>query len=643
MIHMRLWSLSVVAATLPLLVGQVARSEPTSADTPQKTAAGTTFTLPKAWSSNTTGSLIVVSPPEADTHIAIADIETAQDAKDAATKAWALYGTARVHPLKDLTPAAAREGWDERVGLDYETSANEKLTLYAIALRKGAHWTVLIVDASNSTAEKRLAAIRVIERTLRPAGYIRESFAGKTANLLDPTRVEALKVFVQTAIDQLGVPGAAFALIDHGRLVYEGGIGVRELGKHVPVDAHTLFMVASNTKGMSTLLLAKQVDAGKVQWDEPVTEVYPSFRLGSDATTKKVLVRHLVCACTGLPRKDYEWIFGTTPNTPATMTFEQLAATEPTSGFGEVFQYNNLMASAAGYIAGHLVYPDLELGAAYDKAMQTEIFGPLDMRETTFSMTRALAGNHATPHDLTIDGKPAVAEMDFNYTAIPHRPAGGAWSSAHDMIKYVQDEITQGVLPNGQRLVSAKNLLQRRVPGVPIGEDAYYGMGLEIDSTWGVTVVHHGGSLAGYKSDILLVPDAQVGAVILTNSDEGWQLLRPFMRRLLEILYDGKPEAAGDVTAAAAQAQTQIAAERPRLTLPPAPEALGLLARRYASPELGTLTVNSSSAGTRFQFLEWGSDVASRKNDDGTVSLVTTSPAVQGVDFVTGDELAIGP
>lgn len=504
-------------------------------------------------------------------------------------------------------------------------------------LRKGKQWTVVLRDSSNATAEKRSAAMSLIARSLRPAGYTRETFVGKTAHTFDASRVEAMKSFVETSIKQLGVPGASFALIDHGKVVYEGGVGQRELGKPEKVDAHTLFMVASNTKGMSTLLLAKQVDAGKAKWDEPVTKIYPSFRLGSDATTKKVLVRHLVCACTGLPRKDLDWIFGTTLTTPATTTFKQLAATEPTSGFSEVFQYNNLMASAAGFISGHLVYPKLEIGAAFDKAMQTQIFDPLGMRETTFSMKKALASNHASPHDLDIDAKPAIAENGFNYGVVPYRPAGGAWSSAHDMIKYVQNEITEGVLPNGKRLVSAKNLLKRREPNVPIGEDAFYGMGLETDAAYGVTVVHHGGSMAGFKTDIMLVPEAKVGAVIMTNSDEGVYLLRPFMRRLLEVMYDGNPEAAGDVAAAAARVQAEHAAERPRLTLPPAAEPAGKLAARYASPELGSLVVKKSGAKVRFQFAEWGTEMASRKNDDGSLSFVTVSPGTSGYEFVAGE------
>jgi len=224
--------------------------------------------------------------------------------------------------------------------------------------------------------------------------------------------------------------------------------------------------------------------------------------------------------------------------------------------------------------------------------------------------------------------------MDFNYVVEPYRPAGGAWSSAHDLVRYVGDELDQGRLPDGRQLVSPPNLLVRRAQGVPTGEDAYYGMGLEGDKTWGVLVVHHGGSMAGFKSDIIFVPDAGIGAVILTNADDGGYLLRPFMRRLLEVLYDGRPEAAGDVAAAAARNQAEIAKERQRLVYPAAPALAADLASRYTSPELGRIDVRRDAGQVVFDFGAWKSHVASRKNDDGTISFITVDPATSGFEFV---------
>jgi CubicO group peptidase (beta-lactamase class C family) len=97
---------------------------------------------------------------------------------------------------------------------------------------------------------------------------------------------------------------------------------------------------------------------------------------------------------------------------------------QPTSKFGELFQYSNLMAAAAGYTAAHVVYPPMELGAGYDRGMQSYVFDPLQMRATTFKFATALAGNHATEHAPDIDGKPAKALMAVKYAVIPVRPRG---------------------------------------------------------------------------------------------------------------------------------------------------------------------------------------------------------------------------
>ena len=518
-----------------------------AADTPLKTASGAVFTAPISWTVAGSGTMTVLTAPEGDVHVAVVDIAGADTGRDAAARAWLAYQASFKRPVLRANDLPSRDGWDAITIVNYETSPSEHLAVQAFALRKGTTWTVLLFEGNAATFEKRGAQVGLIAQSLRPGGYVRETFAGRTAHRLDPQRIAALKSFITTSMEQLHVPGTAIALIDHGKVVFEGGFGVRNVSTAQPVDANTLFMVASNTKGMSTLLLAELVDQGKLRWDEPVVNVFPSFRLGDAATTKSVLVKHLVCACTGLPRKDLDWIFTTTPQTPVTKTFDFLAATAPTSKFGEVFQYNNLMATAAGYIAGHVAYPKMELGAAYDRAMQTMVFDALGMRSTTFDTAKARASDHADPYGFDVDGKTAPDNPAIDDAVAPYRPAGGAWSSVHDMTRYVQNELARGVLPNGRRLVSEKNLLQRRERTVAIGESGWYGMGLMSDATYGVTIVHHGGDLPGYHSDWFAFPDAQVGAVILINADQGAGMRDPFMRRILEVLYDGKPEAVEDV------------------------------------------------------------------------------------------------
>jgi CubicO group peptidase (beta-lactamase class C family) len=89
----------------------------------------------------------------------------------------------------------------------------------------------------------------------------------------------------------------------------------------------------------------------------------------------------------------------------------------------------------------------------------------------------------------------------------PARPAGAAWSNINDMLRYVQMELAKGILQEGKRYISESALLMRREPQVTIGNNATYGMGLMVDQTWGVPVVHHGGDLVGFHSDMIWLPD----------------------------------------------------------------------------------------------------------------------------------------
>ncbi|RVT40364.1 class A beta-lactamase-related serine hydrolase [Sphingobium algorifonticola] len=583
--------------------------------------------------------MVVMVSPEGDARVALVDVGPATDAAAAQEKAWRAYRRDAPPPLQRTVAGAARAGWDEVVSVVYDTPPGDAMLRHAVAHRKAGRWTVLLIDAQSAAAEKRGAAVRLMMQTLRTHDFTEESFAGRQAHRLDSGRIAALTGFVQTAMAELHVPGASLALIDQGKVVFEGGFGVREVGKPDPVDAHTRFMIGSNTKALTTLLLAKMVDAGKLGWDDKVTKVYPDFRLGSAETTDKVLVRHLVCACTGLPRKDVTWILNTPLGTPASASFRELATTEPTTGFGEVFQYNNLMASAAGFIAGHAAYPKLEIGAAFDRAMQTYVFDPLEMRESTFDYTRARARDSASPHAYDRAGNAAIAPADagFNNSIIPYRPGGALWSSAHDMIRYVGVELSAGALPSGGRLMAAEHLLERRKPIVSIGANHDYGMGLMIDRQWGVPIVHHGGSTAGFKAEFAVLPDAGVGAVLLTNSDYGQYMLRQFLRRLVEVVYDGQPLAEQELKVAAATARNGFLAEQARLTVPADPVEAAKLADHYVSPDLGALHVTRDADGLRFAFASFTSRMASRRNSDGTFSFVVIDAGAEGFELLAGE------
>jgi hypothetical protein len=227
--------------------------------------------------------------------------------------------------------------------------------------------------------------------------------------------------------------------------------------------------------------------------------------------------------------------------------------------------------------------------------------------------------------------------MPINHAIVPLRPAGGAWSNVRDVLRYVQMELALGELPGGKRYIARDTLLARRAAQVTIGKDTTYGMGLQVDTAYGIPVVSHGGSMIGYKSDMIWLPDHGIGAVILTNSDVGGAMLGPFRRRLLEVLFDGKPEAEAAIASTAKIIAEQVAIERKRLTVPADPAASAKLADHYLDPSLGDLDVVRAGGKTTFVLGKLRSEMATRVNPDGTTSFITIVPGLAGFELVAGD------
>ncbi|MGE0396891.1 MAG: serine hydrolase domain-containing protein [Kofleriaceae bacterium] len=607
-----------------------------AADTPKTTVAGNTFIAPVEWTLHVRGPGTLLEAPEGGSFVALYDLPEAKDAADAVTQAWKLYKGKAPFPLINTTTSADSDGWSKITSFSYDVPPNLKRAIGANALYANNTWTVILFDFDNAVAEKRGAQIGLMLGKLLPKGGARESFAGKTAATLDKAKIDQLIKFVEDAEKATGVPGVSFGLIQNGKVVYAGGVGVRQLGKPAKVDGDTKFMIASNTKALATLMLAKLVDQKKITWDQKATELLPSFKLGDADTTSKVEVKHLICACTGLPRQDFEWLFQWAGVTPEKV-METLGTMQPTSKFGELFQYSNPLAAAAGFIGGHVAYPKEELGKAFDKAMQSLVFGPLKMNATTFDFKKGSGGNAAVPHSPDVDGKMTLALAKINTSIVPVRPAGGAWSSIKDMLKYVQMELAEGTA-SGKPYIGKDALLARRAPQVAVGTDATYGMGLMVDKTWGVTVVHHGGDMIGFHSDMMWLPEHGVGAVILTNGDPGWTIRSQFQRKLLEVLFDGKPEADEKVAANAKAYFDSIAASRKLLTIPADAAEAAKLAKGYTSPALGEIAVSTKGKVVMFDFGEYATEVASKKNPDGTVSFITIVPGMGGLEFVVGEK-----
>lgn len=601
------------------------------------TPNGHRFEAPEGFSEQTSPAGYRFVAPEGDLSLWLVDLPQASDAQDAANQAWKKVDPAFSRKIILNSARPSRNGWTDESLIEYEASPSERLLVWANPRRAstgdGKSWVVILLVGSPGTEEKRAGPIRKFWGKLYAQGFELESFAGRKAKPLAQEQIEQLKSFVAKGMVELGVPGVGLSFISGNRVVWAGGLGVREAGKPQKVDANTLFMAASNTKAMTTALQAVAVDAGLIRWDQLASEADPRFRLGDPELSRRVLIRHLGCACTGMPRQDVDWWFGD-PKAPAGSTFELLATMKPTSQFGEVFQYSNLMLGAAGYIAASKLLPGKEVGWAYDSSMRQRLFQPLGMNSSTFDFAQALRGNRAMPHGEAVDGKVRLVNTNMDATIVPARPAGGLWTSPHDFSQWVLMELARGRTPSGKVLISEANWAERYKPQIAIGADVNYGMGLFIDQQYGTTVISHGGDMPGFHSNMVWLPEHGLGMTILTNSESGAFLRAPLLRKLLEVAFDGRAEADERLRVAVSNYREEQDQFRRKLIHPVPVEDIKRLSRNYHNPELGILRVIQRNKRLVFQFRNWHTEVALHRNADASLSFVTIDPGIAGDEFI---------
>ena len=594
--------------------------------------SGATLKVATDWMVTQSKDGLTLEDPEKQLKVELVEVDATAGMNEAISAAWSRRSPGFNRQELASSDSPGREGWELFHWAEYKTSPEESRTVSAFAAKKGTLVVVLLVDGPLAVAERRISQIALVYNSLRPAGYVRETYLGRTPRPLDATRVAYLKKFIDQMREAADVPGVSVVLFDKNRTLIEEGFGVRERGRPEPVTADSLYIIASNTKALTTLLLARLVDEGRFGWETPVTQIYPSFKVGDPEVTKRILLKHLVCACTGLPRQDFEWLFTFDRSSPQGQ-LDVLATMKPTTEFGALFQYSNPLASAAGYIGARTIKPDGNLGQAYDEVMRDKVFRPLGMSRTTFSFDEALKTDHASPHSWDMSLKNVPIDMVLNHSVIPVRPAGGAWSSVRDYARYVRLELAKGRLPDGSTFVTEKNLLARRAPQVRTSEESWYGMGLTLRDVKGIRVISHGGSIFGYKSNFFFVPDLGVGGVTLTNADSGGSVANAVMRRTLEVIYDGKPEAEENLLSAVREDKAYLAGEQKDWKVPPDPAEVKRLAGSYRNAALGDVVVRAGKDQVVFQFGGWKSRMATKVNPDGTTSFVSIDPGVRGFEF----------
>ena len=301
---------------------------------------------------------------------------------------------------------------------------------------------------------------------------------------------------------------------------------VRAAGGKEPITPDTLFGIGSNTKAFTTAALARLVGAGKLSWDDPVYQRLPGFVMYDPYVSHEMTIRDLLTHRSGMGLGEGDLLFWPHSTYTREEIIYKLRFMKPASSFRSRFAYDNLLYMTAGQIIPAVT------GVSWDDYIRQHIFAALDMNHSNVSNAAYKPGDdYAFPHS-RVDGKLQVIRFEVLDNA---GPAGSINSCAADMAKWVQLQLNRGkFVDRDGRLFSEQQSKEMWSPQtiLPIGNFAPplaglkptfadYALGWGLRDYHGRKLVGHTGGVAGFVSRVMLVPEENLGVVVLTNAEEG--------------------------------------------------------------------------------------------------------------------------
>ena len=413
-------------------------------------------------------------------------------------------------------------------------------------------------------------------------------------------KLQGFAEFIEEKRTAWKVPGVAVAVVKDDEVVFRQGFGQRSVEDNLPVTPNTIFAIGSSSKAFTATSAAIAVEDGNLDWDKPVREYLPAFKMKDDFATARMSVRDLLCHRSGLPRHDLMWY-----NSSATreQLIERIAYLEPTRDFRTYFQYQNFMYMTAGYLAGHVE------GTTWEDLVRQRIFNPLGMKHSQFSVDESQqTDDYALPYS---EKKDEIVRVDFrNITTVG--PAGSINSNIIDMTEWVRLQLNRGKA--GEKTIfsedSARQLhSSQMVIADPLWEQIFgvkqvsYGLGWFLNPYHDQMMLHHGGNIDGFSALVSFMPGINAGVVVLTNLNSNF-LPHVIVHELYDRLLGVEPfdwhthfmDFVNKMKAQAKEAEAKSDEERIADTQPS--HALDAYSGEFENPGYGLFSITQKDDGT---------------------------------------------
>ena len=328
----------------------------------------------------------------------------------------------------------------------------------------------------------------------------------------------------ENALKTFDVPGMAVAVIRDGKIIHSKGYGVRSLKTGQPVDEHTIFGIASNSKAFTAVALGILVDEGKLDWDDKVRKYIPEFKLYSPYVTEEFTIRDLLTHRSGLGLGAGDLMFF--PDSSDFVLKDilyNLQFLKPVSGFRTKFDYDNNMYIVAGEVIRRVS------GMSWDDFVESRILRPIGMLQTAGSFDRLKDKSDVIDAHAPVNGK--VQVIARSHLKVGHS-AGGINSNISDLSKWVLLLLNHGKYGEGpgkrilseaalNEIWSPQTIIPRDEPGYYNTHFSSYGFGFFISDVKGYKQLSHTGGLEGMVTQITMIPELNLGIIVLTNQQEG--------------------------------------------------------------------------------------------------------------------------
>ncbi len=343
------------------------------------------------------------------------------------------------------------------------------------------------------------------------------------AKLQKPLNEKQIRIIAERAIKTFNTPGMAIGIVQNGKVKFAEGFGNRNIKTGQKVNADTLFRIASLSKAFTSAALAVLVDEGVINWDSKVVDILPGFAMYDDWVTQEFTIKDLLVHRSGLgPGAGDLMLWPEPAGFDRREIIHNLRYLKPVYGFRDRYAYDNLLYIVAGEIVAKAS------GMSWEKFVQTRIIDKLKMPCFAGEIDKKNLDNIAMPYGF-IDGqlKP-VSRNQISGKTTAMQAAGGIVCNINGLNKWMLALLAGGVGHDGKQIFSKARLdeIWRPVTILPISKferdfDAThlkaYGLGWRIEDMHGVKIISHTGTLSGFQSYMVLVPELDLGIVILNN------------------------------------------------------------------------------------------------------------------------------